>query len=768
MTDEHDVSPMSLQLEQPVSPPTSGVRASAVRLAGGAALGPQSRATLDGLRRRIRRYVVVEGVAAAIVVLALVSAWTLLVDRTAELSRESRLAWTEVLVGACGAALGWRVFRRLSAPLTDRALAARLEKQFPSLRDCLSSAVYFTERPPSDREASPRLIAEACALAETRTAGLDLAEAFNPWPRTAAVGAAAALLVAAAVFGLARPDLLSVWVQRQFLLRPTPWPRDTRLTIDGFEHGVAKIARGDDLTVVVRAAMSGVAPPRVQLSYRTAQGLRGRANMVRDGQADPARDADQRYTHVFPALLSDLEFDVRGGDGRLAGLRVVVVEPPALVETKLRCELPSYLNRPPQDIDARGHVDVPLGTRIEVVARANKPLVSVEVEDISNPSAARESLTLDADGRGFRWPRGQIAADQILQFRLHDADGIVNRRPIRLTVAAIPDAPPRVSVRPRGVGLAVTTRARIPLSGKVEDDHRVARVWRTLTKEDSAEPLLQEDFALPQAAVRESAEVEATAPLVALQLAVGQKLAVVVKAADECDLTGQPQVGSSEIFRFEIVTPEALAAMLENRELNLRRRFEQILSEVEQTADDLTTLAGRLDDAADAQAEPSENNADEPPRELIALRSLQGSRKNSDETLGVWQAFQLLLDEYTLNDIANPQRMSRLQGGIVAPLGGLARERFPGFVQDLDALHRRVEAKDSAAAPAAPELLLAAQRQCQAVSQEMHQILDQMLELETFNEAVDKLRGIIAAQERLNRQTEAERKKQSKRALLED
>jgi len=48
----------------------------------------------------------------------------------------------------------------------------------------------------------------------------------------------------------------------------------------------------------------------------------------------------------------------------------------------------------------------------------------------------------------------------------------------------------------------------------------------------------------------------------------------------------------------------------------------------------------------------------------------------------------------------------------------------------------------------------------------MNQILDKMLELETFNEVLDMLRGIIKEQEKINADTKDQRKK-NLRELLE-
>jgi hypothetical protein len=60
-----------------------------------------------------------------------------------------------------------------------------------------------------------------------------------------------------------------------------------------------------------------------------------------------------------------------------------------------------------------------------------------------------------------------------------------------------------------------------------------------------------------------------------------------------------------------------------------------------------------------------------------------------------------------------------------------------------------------------------AQQEADAILVEMKQVLDRMLELESFNEALDLLRGIISSQEKINEQTR-QRQKEKLRNLLEE
>jgi hypothetical protein len=250
-----------------------------------------------------------------------------------------------------------------------------------------------------------------------------------------------------------------------------------------------------------------------------------------------------------------------------------------------------------------------------------------------------------------------------------------------------------------------------------------------------------------------------------------------VRARDNCALPGGPNIGTSDRYSLEVVTPDRLRAMLEARELNLRRRYEQLIEEVTDTRDalarfELTTVPAAASapieksPASDAagNAAGSGKSADEQlsANKLRVERSLQNSRKNADETLGVATSFDDLHDELVNNRIDTPELKSRLKEGIADPLRGVATVQFPLLDERLTALQAAL-----GDATTAPPALLAAQQQLDAILVEMQQVLGKMMEIETFNEVVDQLRGIIEAQQKLTERTKDARRRKV-RNLLED
>lgn len=754
-------------------------------------LAPVIRVALDALRRQIRAYVWTQGLAAAAVWLGVSMGVVLLADWWLEPPAGVRAG----LLAAVAAAVAWAfyrmVLRRLLVRISDANLAMLIERRYPRFQETLLTTVELAQRAEPNGW-NPRLFSETCRLAVQRMEGVDVRQVFDPLPLLARVGGAGGLALLAVFLLLAAPGEMRVFGRRMFLFSDELWPRRTHLSVVGFESGSVKVARGTDFELVARAEAGHgrVVPKVVHVRYR--EGGVGRDTMTRTGTADPRKDAYQEYAYTFRNLAADAAFDVVGGDDAVRNLRIEVVDSPT-IEMTLRYQLPSYMDLPGRELPASGTMQLPQGTRLVLAATANKDLVRVQVEAAGEePSAGRMIEMAADDRRHFQYTVPQLDKDTTLLFTLWDTDGIRNREPVRLTLAAVPDEPPRLAALLQGVGTAITPRARLPVSGQVTDDYGLARVW--FEHSVDPQPAAVKPIAAPQPHTT-SYDLNTVFDVEPLGLTPGKKLLLCVKAADHRDIGGGPNVGSSERWVREIVTPEQLRAILEARELVLRQRFEAILREVGETRDLLSRLdsggapngngddppaagdkpgpakaaaAGEMAAPKPAEPEPGDDDEKGPPtperakalRALRVDRAVQNGRKNAQEVLGVAEAFEEIRQELVNNRIDTEELILRVKGGIADPLRRVGNEMFPELDRRLDRL-RLVLGDPQAALPARN----ASRQQVDAILVAMRQVLDRMLELENFNEAVELLRSIVQMQEKLNDQTKQQHK-QKLRDLL--
>ncbi|MEX0977878.1 MAG: hypothetical protein WDZ48_03450, partial [Pirellulales bacterium] len=135
-------------------------------------------------------------------------------------------------------------------------------------------------------------------------------------------------------------------------------------------------------------------------------------------------------------------------------------------------------------------------------------------------------------------------------------------------------------------------------------------------------------------------------------------------------------------------------------------------------------------------------------------RVLQNSERSGHEILQVALAFDEIRDEMINNRIDTEELKARLQQGISDPLKQIVEKSFPKLHEQLKQLATQLSSPQAAVPSQA-----AAVAQIDAILIEMKQVLDKMLELETFNEVVDMLRQIIDAQQKVNDETRQQQKK---------
>lgn len=774
---------------------------------------------LGSLRARIRGYLWLRG--AAILVLGLgVAFWTLIwLDWWLEPSSRWR-AILLVATGVIGVVGLWFVaLRGALGRLPDRAIAILLERKFARFREGLLTTVELEGQDAELGEFGREMLEHTRAETSRVSREVEPRQVLDPRPLRRWGLAAGLVSVSILAWALLAPKAFSFGVSRLALATDELWPRRSRLVVEGFVDGEAVVARGADFEIVVGADVAMEVPRSVYLRYVTADGAKGREPFERVGTAVTGEDAYQYFHHQFTSVLADREFDVFGGDARLEGLRLRVVDSPTIVSMILAVEYPAYTGKSPAEIPVAGVTRLPQGTKVVARCRANKELTLARMDYPRDKDTLVTQAATFTSGEGgrrdFEFTLPPLSADATLSFSLEDTDGLTNREPIRLALSVELDDPPLVNVRLEGIGSAITPLARIPLIGSITDKYGVADA-AIESSVDGGAPLARAFANSPDS--RADFPVTETFDVEGLKLQPGQKLAFAVLAHDSRSLpTGEkPNLGRGEPFVREVVTPEKLRAILEARELNLRQRLESIIEELSSARESLVKLelpssagesappaaektsgfraprrdpdagpnafvsqieapsAPSSDSPSDPVAKPPSTAQSEPAplattradivaRGLLRLQRVgQNARKNSGETLGIALAFDDILAEFINNRVDNPELRSRLAEGISAPLKTIAGAMLDRFDLRLGELKTSLANEPSSEAARQKTI-----EQVDLILAALKAARDKMLELESFNEAIGLLRELIADQERVTERTRKERLKKI-RDLSED
>jgi hypothetical protein len=790
-------------------------------------LDPQIESLLAGLRWRIRAYVCLQGLCVAVIWLgatfwiALALDYLPVLAGASEMPRGARAVVLLVIAAVLAAILYRWVLSRMLMPLTNRSLALLLERRFRDFDQRLVTSVELTEDARHADTFDPRMLLQTEQQAREQSETVQLRRVFRFVPLVQSGGVAAALLASVLVFFVLNPPALALWVNRIYLLSDAPWPRNARIEVVGIEllgpedaapsasdtplirfdeRRLVKVAKGSNVRLRVQADTAArVIPEFCLIYYMTADGERGRVAM------NPLRrsrgDYQQYAFHGKPlrGILSSISFDVRGYDDRVRDFQIQVVDSPTVVDVELDCVFPDYLIdesqtawRPRTD-RLTGATQLPKGTDVTIRALTNKPLQRVE---LYHPGT-EELITLDRQGDDaqryqFEHRVPKLDDNLTLDVMLVDVDNVMTERPYRIFVPILIDQPPQVDIRLRGISTAVTPDVIIPVEGNIADDHAVAQTWFDLqmqrgdaqsdnaTKVQQSHPFDltsggQVDAALDFRAMRSQ-------PTEPLELKPNDKLVVSVKASDKHDLAGGPNVGSSDRYQLDVVTPDVLLATLESREIGQRRRFEQIVEEMNQARDFLTRVQsvspartsepGDVLDSDNAdQQRPDPERLAERQQSLRLLRTQQAfqqGRKSGQELVGVATAFREIREELINNRIDTEDRKQRLKELIADPMQWVADTMFPELDRRIELLEKKLaQAMDDGqfdpnVAVAEAE---AAVQQTNDILAELEEILQQMLELETFNELLEIVRQLIREQQELIDRTESERRQGLRRVL---
>ncbi len=756
------------------------------------------RRALSGLRWRIRAYVLLEGLSVAVIWICLTFWAGMALDYLPVLlgADEMPRAARAVVLSVIGLVLAYILYRwilrRAFVRLADRSMAILLERRHVQFHDSLITAVELTGRDERQAESSARMLADTEEDALRHLERVRLGSIFDARPLLMSL--TGALILVASIGGALAAEqrfhtnLVELGFRRLYLLENEPWPRNAAIEVVGvqvqrdqatttdvadltmiaFQDGRLKVARGSSVSLLVRAdAGAKVVPESCSIHYRLAEGDRGRVSMTRVGRI---RDGYQTYRYdgkPLKGILGDLQFDVVGFDHRVRGFEIEVVDSPVVIEATLACEFPSYMVNEalsswlPRTIPLTTATQLPMGTRFTLRARTNKALQQVVLRDLNGDEPVPVRVLEDE----FEFDVDNLAENLSLEATLLDVDNVLSEKPYRIYVVGIEDQPPTVNVRLQGIGSAVTPDVIIPIRGRIDDDYDVAASRFEILVNDSAPTEMP--FRLGVGGVVETAIDfrEQRGLSGGIVLKVDDKLHLTVKATDKYDLGSQPHVGQGDHYQLEVVAPDRLLSMLEARELGLRRRFEQIKDEVTEMRQSLVRVRSEGPATASSTTEPADLPAGSTAqaavdrmwslRLLRAQRAEMQSEKSAQEILGVAASFGDIREELTNNRVDTQDRKQRIQDQIVAPLQAIGEGLFPeldlrlaALVAQLETLNREQptpQAEDEATVSQAAATI----QQTDEILLAIDSVLQSMLDIEDYNELLDRVRNLIADQEGL-------------------
>jgi hypothetical protein len=540
----------------------------------------QARANLEELRGRVRAGIWVEALGVCLLVLVAYAIPSFLTDRSLRLEWIYRCALLASFLFVI-----WRIVqRRLVQPrrvvLTDDEMAFAVERRAPDCKQALISSMQFDSELRAGIHSVESAELKAAVIDEVRARlhAIPFARAIDAARVRKFAGAIAASLAFFGGWMVIDASSLSLWARRNLVLSNVDWPRYTRLSFSEVPAEGVRLAQGEALTV--RVVADGEIPDQLFVDYEFATGERGTEPMPRTGERE--------FSWKYDTVLADVTLHVEGGDALPVELRVTVVERPRIEDLAVRITYPEYMGRDPELVPpTEGELRLPRGARLDVSGKSHKQLHEAF---LLFGSDQKTPLVCAADGFAFAGAF-EPTISGLLVIDVIDRDHYGAGTPPKLLLRVGDDKPPTLDFRPRGIGTAITTHARIPGDLKVKDDFGLRAIDASMravvdTPVDKSPertaaapevPFEPADMLLGSELERNARRYESTASVDLVQwnhipdenapqnrIRPGMLFSLRLGAVDNFG-PGDPHHGYSETMTFRVVTRERLVEELRRR-----------------------------------------------------------------------------------------------------------------------------------------------------------------------------------------------------------
>ena len=505
---------------------------------------------------------------------ALVLAALFAADRLTDLPAPLRALASAALAVATIACLYAKSAVYVVRPPGAAAAAAALERKYPALGGFALSAAELAFAPSARSSApSPQLVDMAVEEASSRSALLSAAGAV---PLSGALRQAVLAAVATAVWVTAAglfPAESAVFLRR--MADPfggAAYPTRTRIVAIDAPHLLPK-----DAPFAAKVLLEGALPEQAEFRFRPDG---GRTNSIRAGGNNGL------YECRLERVGASFSLSVEAGDAHSSGIRVEVVERPAVTSLGARVEYPSYCGAAPATVSGGG-ITALAGSRVTLVAEFNKPVASARL-DFAGGSEVEGRMTDDASSAAFEFA---LTSDDSYRVRLTDGHGFSDIDSPVYPVRALADALPNVLLAKPSRDLTVVAGAVVPLEVEASDDYGIValaveyRVSRGSATGQGRGEL--EGFESAGRAARGSWKWG----LGGLSLAPGDEIEFWVSASDNCPYRGGE--ARSAVRRLKVVTIAEKLAEIEQLKRAAQAVVQNAARKQEASMESIAQAAGR-------------------------------------------------------------------------------------------------------------------------------------------------------------------------------
>lgn len=683
----------------------------------------------DALARRIRLYLLADGLAVVSPAMLAAVLITLAVDHAFRLDASMR--WVQAI--SVLAILCWLIWRFMIRPLTvilaKTDLATIIERRHAHLGGRLIVAAEFAPSPPAATRGSAALIDKVIEQAESATSPLRFTDSLNHRRavRQATLGLAG--LVGMAALLLLAPATMGLWFERNVLLRSVEWPLKNRLVVEGLTDGKLVVPRGDDAVISASVAPGYEAPRQAYIHYHGTDSLRGQAQMPE------VRGQPVRFTHTFEHLTETVTCRIVGGDAQTDPFSIEVIDRPSITRARIGIAPPAYTRLDSYELrEGQTVAEVLLGSEIRLSIATDQPIASaILARDVGGKQAALGPAQRLGERELSATDRPTASA--AYHFELTGTTGLTNISPrvplTRFVVRVDPDQAPVVKMRIQGAGEMITPQAVLPIDAEFGDTYGLASASTVFSSGKSEDkPVAEPVSGFERSSKTFNRLIEWS--VADHGLAEGDRLSIWAEATDFDDVSG-PNVGKSTPAVFRIVSREELAAELNRRQHEYRQDFERYLRRQEELYSDLLSAM-----------EPAATEAARQQRTQHLRQLARRQRDQASQVGTVAKQFEQVLSEMRVNALSSPAVEERLGRGVAQPLRSLSRERMPAVAETID----RLAGEDD------EQFAREARDTQSAIRDEMNNILARMLEWEKLEEAVILLRDVLNMQRNVGKETE--------------